>query len=171
MGATMFGAQNAAFQTVFFSGQTIFFFLLGENGAALETIVEDSMAGELGRILFFYSYLIFMYFLMLNMLLAIIVDSYEHMKENIGDHVPTVWSDLADLARQMYNVRKSKNRKTQTGDAYLSHEQVVHHFDKMLNTDAVNRDIQSHLQREQDGTVLVFFFLCMVSNLYMRAMH
>lgn len=112
------------------------------------------MAGELGRILFFYSYLIFMYFLMLNMLLAIIVDSYEHMKENIGDHVPTVWSDLADLVRQMYNIRKSKNRKSQTGDAYLSHEQVVHHFDEMLNTDAVNRDIQSHLEREQDETTL-----------------
>merc|ERR1739848_548194 len=117
-GATMFGAQNASFQSAFSSGQTIFFFLLGENSAALDTIVEAGMAGELGRILFFYTYLIFVYFLMLNMLLAIIVDSYEHMKENIGENVPTVWSDLADLVRQMYNIRKSKNRKMQNGDAY-----------------------------------------------------
>merc|ERR1712048_723380 len=149
-GATIFGAQNASFQSPFKAGETIFYYLLGENGAALDTIVESTTAGEMGRILYFYTYLVFVYFLMLNMLLAIIVDSYEHMKESIGENVPTVWADLQDLMRQMYNIRKTKNKKSRNGEAYLSHEQMVDHFDAMLHTDAVNRDIKSSEEREKD---------------------
>ena len=96
------------------------------------------------------------------MLLAIIVDSYEHMKEWIGDNVPTVWSDLKDLMSQMFNIRKSKNKKSQNGEAYLSHEQMVGHFDAMLHTDAVDRDVKSSLEREKDGTLPRYSRCCQI---------
>ena len=85
------------------------------------------------------------------MLLAIIVDSFQNMNKSIGDNVPTVWSDLQDLMSQMYSIRKTKNKKSLDGEAYLSHEEMVGHFDAMLHTDAVERDIKSSLEREMDG--------------------
>ena len=96
------------------------------------------------------------------MLLAIIVDSYEHMKESIADNVPTVWSDLQDLMRQMYSIRKSKGEKSRNGEAYLSHEQMASHFDAMLHTDAVKRDVKSSLEREKDGTHRRFSRYCQI---------
>ena len=101
---------------------------------------------------------------MLNMLLAIIVDSYEHVKASLGNDTPPVWTDLFDLVKQTFNIAKH-NKKSKKGEAYLlSHEQMVDHFDEMLHTDAVKRDIKSHIEREQDGAIL--FVTCMLPNLH-----
>ena len=146
------------------SAETMTFFLLGNNDPAFDVVVNNVYENyEWNRILYFYSYIVIMLFLMLNMFLAIVVDSYEHMKENIEDNVPSVWTDLVDLVTQSYNVFKHKKYS-------ISHEQALGHFDELMHTEAVQRDIQAHQQREKDGSVLYFsvhthfLFACMSCN-------
>ena len=137
--------------------ETMFFFLLGNYDPAF-----DQDESPVIRILYFYSYLVIFFFLMLNMLLAIIVDSYEHVKGSLGDNVPSVWTDIFELVKQSFNIATHKT-KSQDGEAYLlSHEQMVNHFDEMLHTDAVDRDIQSSLEREKDGTLPRYSRCCQI---------
>ena len=162
LGTIVFGSQNEAFKNVPKSTETIIFFLLGNIDPATDVIVnniDDNV--DWNRILYFYSYIVIMFFLMLNMFLAIVVDSYEHMKESIGDHVPPVWTDVIDLVTQTVNIAKYK-KKDDGREGCLSHEQVLGHFDNLMHTEAVDRDIQSHLEREKDGSVFHFseFILC-----------
>ena len=156
LGTSIFGSQNEEFSGIMKSAETMIFFLLGNIDPASDVEVNNIFADyDWSRILYFYSYIAIMFFLMLNMLLAIIVDSYENMKENIEDNVPSVWTDLMDLVTQSYNVFKHKKNS-------ISHEQVLGHFDELMHTEAVERDIQSHLEREKDGSMFHFseFILC-----------
>ena len=156
MGTIVFGSQNEEFNNFFRSFETILFFLLGQIDPALDVIVNDVQSGlQWNRILYFYSYIGVCYFLILNMLLAIIVESYQKVKESFGDNVPPVWTDLADLATQSLNIAKYKKRNIH-GDACLSHEQVLEHFDELVHTAHTKRDVESHLEREKDGSVIYF---------------
>ena len=152
LGTVVFGSQNEAFKNLPKSTETLIFFLLGNIDPAFDVIVnniDDNV--DWNRILYFYSYIVIMFFLMLNMFLAIVVDSYEHMKESIGDHVPPVWTDVIDLVTQTVNI--AKHKKGDGREGCLSHEQVLDHFDNLMHTEAVDRDIQSHLEREKDGSI------------------
>ena len=110
------------------------------------------------RIVCFYSYIVIVWFLMLNMLLAIIVDSYEHMKETVGDRAPPAWTDLMDLVKQSYKIAKYK-KQVRDGKGCLSHEQVLERFDELLHTEAVENDIKSQEEREKDGLILHIYLL------------
>jgi hypothetical protein len=90
---------------------------------------------------------------MLNMLLAIIVDSYEHMKETVGDRAPPAWTDLMDLVKQSYKIAKYK-KQIRDGKGCLSHEQLLERFDELMHTKAVESDIKSQEEREKDVLML-----------------
>jgi len=78
-GKLLFGANVPEFASYWLGTQAIFLMLLGEfDYAALTTV--DPLAG----MLWFWLFYIVLFYLMLNMLLAIIFDSYAEVKERAG---------------------------------------------------------------------------------------
>eukprot|EP00959_Pyramimonas_sp_CCMP1952_P085024 1777824-Pyramimonas_sp.AAC.1 len=87
MGTLVFGYKIKEFSSLSRSLRTCFETLLGEIGWNEQLYDLDDQLEYLAGFAYFWSYQILVFMILLNFLLAIIVDAYGEIKEESHDHV------------------------------------------------------------------------------------
>lgn len=103
-GFIVFGKQSSFFSTLFKSWTTCFNLFLGDTSP--DGTMPDNM--QLGWKIYYYTFLMLTYFILLNILLAIIVDAYVEVKD-AADGSAGVGSDLKKI---LSTLRCGKNTAT-----------------------------------------------------------
>jgi len=101
-GMFLFGRRMHDFSSEPVSINTCFLIMLGDFDWE-----ELGWEHPLTAAIWFWSYMVVMMMLMLNMLMAIIMDVYTEVKSEADDFAP-VWTQLYDVAKDMYNVWKGR---------------------------------------------------------------
>ena len=95
--------------------------LLGEIGV-FDEIVNLPDTPKLAGIIWFWGFLVLGFFLLLNVLLAIIVDSYGDMKGEQMDGATTILEDIQEIMHE--TLTQVKDRAKQ-GSNYMSNEDIL----------------------------------------------
>ncbi|KAK3281231.1 hypothetical protein CYMTET_10966 [Cymbomonas tetramitiformis] len=98
MGSVLFGYRMEAFMTFEKSSFTLFQMLIGNGdiGEEMTNVVDSSQ--HLYSNLFFFSFMSIVYMIILNFLLAIVVEAFAIAKE-VGGEAPAVWDDIWVILR------------------------------------------------------------------------
>ena len=117
MGHLAFGGELEKFHTLLLSMHTCFSVLLGDIDLTNDFINSDNV--RIGFV-FFYSYMAIVFFILLNILLAILVDSYMEVKTEAEDS-KTVMAELMDVASnsvKFFDLRGKKKGKYRTTEIH-----------------------------------------------------
>ncbi|CAK0892018.1 unnamed protein product [Prorocentrum cordatum] len=105
-GMMLFGQELANFAGLDRATNSVFQILLGEFDYD-----EMVQVGRLDTVLWFVSFMLLVVNIMLNMLLAIILDRYTEVKGGLGDQCETLWSQAFELYSRWRRVRTGKDMR------------------------------------------------------------
>jgi hypothetical protein len=108
-GMMLFGQELDNFAGLDRATNTVFQILLGEFDYQ-----EMVMVGRLDTTIWFVSFMLLVVNIMLNMLLAIILDRYTEVKGGLGESCETLWSQAFELYSRWRRVRTGKDMKLST---------------------------------------------------------
>ncbi|KAK3236953.1 hypothetical protein CYMTET_52939, partial [Cymbomonas tetramitiformis] len=111
MGHLLFGAATEIFSTYARSLNTCFVMMLGDAGFAAEIPDLGGRTAQFSGYMFFYSYMVLVFFILLSALLAIIVAAMDNVKaknRRAGTKSADVPSDVADMLTYLYSAACSK---------------------------------------------------------------
>jgi len=118
MAHLIFGNNIEGFRSFGSSLDTCFEILLGEIGVNSELRVLTGLQGIAGT-LFFWSFELLVYLVLLNFLLAIIVDAFSEIKENTSEHI-SVHTEIGQMVVEKWrSVTSCFSRRRHITDARL----------------------------------------------------
>jgi len=112
MGHIIFGPYVSAFKNFQTSFETIFDMLLGEFGDTKEELLSHDVDHGLlilPATLFFYSFMSIVFLVILNFLLAIIVDAFADEKHMEGEYDISVYEELGRMFKRVFKGRTQKD--------------------------------------------------------------
>ena len=101
MGHLLFGSQIEAFNTMTKSLQTNFEMLLGEVTVSNQMLNLQGPSIEFASVMYFWSYQILVFMILLNFLLAIIVDAFSEVKATLSNE-KSMYEEIAHIFREKY---------------------------------------------------------------------
>ncbi|KAK3279134.1 hypothetical protein CYMTET_12973 [Cymbomonas tetramitiformis] len=93
MGCALFGYRMHEFSTLSSSAATCFELLIGNDDIRAELLSSSLLTESIYSAIFFYSFMIVVFLIILNFLLAIVVDAFALAKNECGE-CPSVWEDI-----------------------------------------------------------------------------
>ena len=125
MGFLIFGTAILSFSTVERSFQTCFGILLGEIGVTEEMF---NLPNRASVYIFYYTFIMIVFFVLINVFLAIIVDAYVDVK-NKAENSESLPTEVVLLSRSLL---KSFPGLRMSGKRYLSDSEIVKILDEWL---------------------------------------
>jgi len=132
MGVALFGAEVQEFATIMRSTSACFRALFGDidRGAMMQV-------GRAFTALWFWSFFVLVLLVMLNMLLAIIMDAYEKVSQQVQS-AETIWEQAYELVRRHRDRRKGKRVSIQHMHRCLHHwmlQDILHEHEVLALPD------------------------------------
>ena len=134
----VFGSISGNFSTISSSALTCFNLFLGDLGVNDE-MMSSTMSGP--WLCFLFCYLIVTFFVLLNILLAIIVDAYVEVKDS-ASHTPGVFQDLQNVGRNTIAKCQGKPRL----------EQIINALSSNHRDGGINRKITPTSKKENSSS-------------------
>lgn len=154
MGHLLFGSQIEAFSTMSDALQTNFEMLLGEVTVADQMMDLVGPSIEFAAVLYFWSYQIFVFMILLNFLIAIIVDAFSEVKATLSNE-KSMYEEIGHIFKQKY-IALGARFWAKGNEEYVTEDKVETQLRKWAKASAAMEDEDEEEEVEESEAEKVF---------------